>query len=97
MRVFVLAHTHYCAAHTECGCVVLPGRAKRRVPSSLTLAANATVAGLPDAVLEVPEIARAVRAGELQAVRVAAPGAARPGELVVAHAGAPAAKGAPRR
>jgi hypothetical protein len=67
LRAFVLPHESYCAALGRCACVLLPGRAARRVPSSITLAASAAVEGLAEAVLSVPEIARAVRGGELRA------------------------------
>ncbi len=67
MRTFLLLHDTYCAARGACACVPLPGLAARRVASSLTLAADATVEALPDAVLAVPEITRAIRTGELRA------------------------------
>ena len=69
LRAFLLPHADYCGAQLACACVPVPGRDARRVPSSLTLPADASVAGLSDAVLAVPEIARAVRAGELRAMR----------------------------
>ena len=74
MRVFVLPHETYCAALGSCACVVFPGREPRSAPSSLTLPAESVVRGLSDAVLQVPEIARAVRALEV----VTAPESPRP-------------------
>lgn len=65
MRVFVLPHDPYCTALGRCVCVVLPGRENRSVPSSVTLAAGATLSGLPDALLTVPDITLAVRKGEI--------------------------------
>lgn len=64
LRAFVLAHDAYCTARGACACAETRGR---RIPSSLTFAAGATAGGLDEAVLAVPEIARAVRAGEIRA------------------------------
>jgi hypothetical protein len=64
LRAFVLAHEAYCAARGTCACALVRGR---RIPSSLTLAAGVSAGGLDEAVLAVPEIARAVRAGEIRA------------------------------
>ncbi|MFH0901098.1 MAG: hypothetical protein V2A73_10750, partial [Pseudomonadota bacterium] len=55
-----------------CACTIqqdLNARATRRVASSLTLAANARLEGLDEAVLAVPEIERALRAGDLRVER----------------------------
>jgi len=65
IKVFNLAHATYCEALGHCACTLLPGRAKRRVATSLTIPAGGEVKGLADAVLAVPEIARAVKAGQL--------------------------------
>lgn len=64
LRAFVLAHESFCKTRGACACAEQKGR---RIPSSLTLAAGITADGLDVAVLAVPEIARAVRAGELRA------------------------------
>lgn len=64
-QVFVLAHETYCSALHECRCGREPGRATRRVPGSLTLAAGATTNPQEDAVLAIPEVDRAIRRGEL--------------------------------
>ena len=64
-QVFVLAHETYCQALRECRCARAPGRAARRVPGSLTLAAGATTNPQEDAVLSIPEVDRAIRRGEL--------------------------------
>lgn len=64
-QVFVLAHETYCQALRECRCAREPGRAARRIPGSLTLAAGATTNPQEDAVLAIPEVDRALRRGEL--------------------------------
>lgn len=73
MKTFVLAHETYCSARGECACTVTPGRNARRVASSLTLATGARVTDFDDAVVRVPEVARAARAGELRVEREAPP------------------------
>ena len=60
-QVFVLAHETYCQALRECRCAREPGRAARRIPGSLTLAAGATTNPQEDAVLAIPEVDRALR------------------------------------
>ena len=59
LSVFVLSHATYCAALGPCSCT------RRRdgtlIAGSLTVPARARVPDLPDAVLAVPAIARAVR------------------------------------
>lgn len=81
MQVFNLPHAIYCAAAGRCQCTEqvvttlaedartgarTPRSVVRRIPASLTLLARAQQAGLPRAVLEVPEIQRAVAAGALR-------------------------------
>ena len=68
--VFVLSHEAFCGALGSCRCSVEAERAGRRLASSLTLAAGHTVAELPEAVLAVPAVVRAVRRGELAVARV---------------------------
>lgn len=77
-QVFVLSHEAFCAAHGSCRCSLEPGRSGRRLPTSLTLVAGNTVSQLPDAVLAVPEVVRAVRRGELAVTRAAPERAASP-------------------
>lgn len=64
LAVFVLAHAAYCAALGRCAC------SRRRdgtlLAGALTIPARARVPNLPDAVLAVPAIARAVREGALR-------------------------------
>ncbi len=69
---FVLSHEAFCGALGSCRCSVEAGRAGRCIASSLTLAAGHTVSELPEAVLGVPEVVRAVRRGELAVTRVGA-------------------------
>lgn len=63
--VFVLAHDVFCVASGRCRCAV----GARPIPTSLTLAAGATVDGLEEAVLAVPAVIRAIRDGALAANR----------------------------
>ena len=69
LLVFVLGHETYCRALGECACDVEPGRAARRLPRSITLATSVTSPELDEAVLEVPEVVRATRRGELAVKR----------------------------
>ncbi len=73
LRVFILLHADYCVPRGACVCITLPGRDARQVPTSLTLPAKTSVPGLDEALLGVPEIARAVRARELGIVRASSP------------------------
>jgi hypothetical protein len=70
MKVFTLGHDTYCKAVGSCSCTVADARSGRHVAASLTLAAGLRSPELPDAVLRVPDIARAVGAGELAVERV---------------------------
>lgn len=69
LAVFLLPHDSYCAACGNCVCtrrsdgVMLAG--------ALTLPSARAVAALPDAILQVPSIKRALRCGELRAERQA--------------------------
>ncbi|MFH0902226.1 MAG: hypothetical protein V2A73_16460 [Pseudomonadota bacterium] len=72
MKAFALPHETYCQARGSCACTIqqdLNARTTRRVASSLTLAANARLEGLSEAVLAVPEIERALRTGNLRVER----------------------------
>jgi hypothetical protein len=64
LAVFVLSHAEYCDALGRCVC------ARRRdgalLAGSLTVPGRARVPDVPDAVLAVPAIARAVREGALR-------------------------------
>jgi hypothetical protein len=70
IKVFILPHDVYCAALGTCACTMTPERDARRLAASLTVPAGATIAGLPDAVLAVPHIQRAVDAGDIVVARV---------------------------
>jgi len=76
LKTFTLPHESYCKARGRCSCTSTSGRDARRVPSSMTLAADARLEGLDEGVLSVPEIERALRAGELRVERKPPP--ARP-------------------
>jgi hypothetical protein len=69
MQIFVLPHETYCQALGKCACEVEHGRVARRIPSSLTLPAGATVAGLPEAILSVRDVVAAHRRGALGVAR----------------------------
>ena len=69
MKAFDLLHDVYCEASGACACSMLGGRNSRRIPSSLTIPTGAAVENLPDAVLRVPEVARAITRGELRVQR----------------------------
>lgn len=69
LKTFTLPHESYCATRGRCACAMTPGREPRRVPSSLTLAAEARLEGVDEAVLAVPEVDRALRVGALRVER----------------------------
>lgn len=85
MQVFNLAHDAYCrdgaCACREVEAIVVdenprtgdraPKRVSRRAPIALTLLAREVRAGLPDAVLDVPDVRTAVTRGQLRVVRQA--------------------------
>ena len=65
MVTFVLEHEPYCVALGRCACTEVLGRSPRRLPRALTLPAGLPVMNLPEAVLALPVVARAVRAGQV--------------------------------
>ena len=67
MKVYNLPHHTYCKALGRCGCRPLPGRDGRRACTSITLPAGGVLEDLPDAVLEVADVLRDLRAGVLRA------------------------------
>ena len=73
LQTFVLAHETYCRALGECACEVTTGRAGRRTPRSLTLATGVASPELPEAVLALPEVRRALAEGAVSARRVTPP------------------------
>jgi hypothetical protein len=81
MQVFNLPHELYCQKAGHCGCATetvttwvedaATGErsmraAIKRIPASLTLLARAKHPGLHEAVLEVPEVQRAIQLGTLR-------------------------------
>jgi hypothetical protein len=66
MQVFVLLHEHHCAALGRCTCDVR--KDGRRLPTSLTLPAGATVE-TTDAALRLPVVRNALRTGEIQLIQ----------------------------
>ena len=82
MQVFNLPHDAYCQGR-ECSCsdvtiVVIdenprtgdraPRHVTRKTPGSLTLLAHEKRAGLPDAVLHVPEVTAAISRGHVRII-----------------------------
>jgi hypothetical protein len=65
MLTFVLEHAPYCVALGRCACTEVLGRSPRRLPGALTLPAGLPVMNLPEALLALPAVARAVRAGQV--------------------------------
>ena len=83
MKVINLPHESYCKSAGKCSCakqtvtvVVQDPRTgernqvsrDKRIPSSLTLLSQETRKDLPEAVLEVPEVKRALRTGRLRVI-----------------------------
>ena len=71
MKVINLPHASYCEALGTCACTA--GRGDRLTASSLTLCAGSTTLGLHEAVLQLPDVARDIRAGELRVRRDVSP------------------------
>ena len=65
LLTFVLEHEPYCVALGRCGCTEVPARPPRRLPGALTLPAGLPVMNLPEAVLALAPVARALRAGQV--------------------------------
>jgi hypothetical protein len=66
MQVFVLLHEHHCAALGRCTCDLR--KDGRRLPTSFTLPAG-DIAEAADAVLRLPAVMNALRAGEIQLIQ----------------------------
>lgn len=71
LKTYNLPHDTYCKALGRCTCTKLSGRGGRAVCASLTLPAGGLVSLLAEAVLEVADIIRDLRAGLLEAKREA--------------------------
>lgn len=67
MKTINLPHASYCEALGTCACTT--GHGDRLTAASLTLCAGSTTPGLPEAVLQLPDVARDIRAGELRVRR----------------------------
>jgi hypothetical protein len=65
IKSFDLPHETYCKARGDCACTLLPGKEQRRICASITIPAGKSLRNLPDAVLEVPAVRRAIKAGLL--------------------------------
>ncbi|MCU0687954.1 MAG: hypothetical protein MUF34_37870 [Polyangiaceae bacterium] len=65
LLTFVLEHEPYCVALGRCACTEVLGRSPRRLPGALTLPAGLPVMNLPEALLTLPAVSRAVRTGQL--------------------------------
>ena len=78
LQTFVLPHESYCRASGSCACRILEGRPPRRIASSLTLATGTTSAELPEAVLTLVDVRRAVARGLVSVERVVPPAPAAP-------------------
>ena len=82
MLPYQLDHAHYCAALGRCECTTIetqvyvrkpaPGlrSTQRLAPAVLTLDGNEKRTGLPDAILLAPDIAAAVKRGDIRAITV---------------------------
>ena len=70
MTVINLIHDIYCEALGTCVCTVFKGKRHAR---AVTIPAGESVADLDEAVLTIPEVIRAVRAGDLRVRRHAPP------------------------
>ena len=71
MKVINLPHASYCEALGSCACTA-EGDSKR-MAASLTLPAGSRMTGIHEAVLQLPDVARDIRAGELRVRREVPP------------------------
>ena len=72
LQTFVLTHETYCKAHGTCCCRTIQGQPPRRIASSLTLPSGTASPELPEAVLALASVKRAVVRGAIAVRRVAA-------------------------
>jgi len=70
IAVINLIHEIYCEALGTCVCTTLRGKRHAR---AVTIPAGESVTGLHEAVLTIPEVIRAIRAGQLRVRRQAPP------------------------
>ena len=71
MKVINLPHDSYCEALGNCACAT--GIGSERTAASLTLPAGSRTTGIHEAVLQLPDVARDIRAGELRVRREVPP------------------------
>lgn len=74
-QVFVLAHERYCKALGSCGCDRQPRLKGQRLARSITIPSGQTRSNLPSAILQLPEVMRAARRGEVAVKRQSLGGA----------------------
>lgn len=67
MKTIILPHQIYCAALGHCECIQLPGM-KNKVAASLTIPVGMTSDALPDELLQMSQIKKGVKRGELEVV-----------------------------
>ena len=67
MKVFNLPHEIFCKSLGKCQC---KRSSKHPIPMSLTIPAGQSIDGLAEPVVQIPEIARAVKRGELEVKEV---------------------------
>jgi hypothetical protein len=67
MKVIPLPHHSYCTALGRCMCIQLPGM-KKKVATSLTIPAGGISKDMPNAVLNVAQVARLLRQQKLEIV-----------------------------
>ena len=71
MKIINLPHASYCEALGDCVCMARSDG--KPTAASLTLPAGSRTTGLHEAVLQLPDIARDIRAGELRVRREVPP------------------------
>jgi len=71
MKVINLPHASYCEALGSCACVARSG--SKPTAASLTLPAGSRTTGIHEAVLQLPDVARDIREGELRVRREVPP------------------------
>lgn len=76
MKVYNLPHESFCKALGGCKCTILAGRDNKRLCSSISIPAGAFIENMPDAIMEIAEVIRDLKSGNLRAHRVATPAAA---------------------
>ncbi len=70
MQVFILPHAQYCEMAGKCSCTTL--RSGVRLSGALTIPVGGVVTELPDAILNVPSVAKAMAEAWIKAERFSA-------------------------